>query len=112
MKVAVVKESGPGERRVALAPEPVPKVVQAGLEVIVEEGAGDAAWFPDATYTAAGATITTPAALYAEADVILTVTRPDEAALGRLRAGQAVIGLLSPLTDPQLAAALAERGVT
>jgi NAD(P) transhydrogenase subunit alpha len=112
MKVAVVKESAPGERRVALVPETVPKLVQAGLEVIVEEGAGDAAWFPDATYTAAGATITTPAALYAEADVILTVTRPDEAALGRLRAGQAVIGLLSPLTDPQLAAALAERGVT
>jgi H+-translocating NAD(P) transhydrogenase subunit alpha len=112
MKVAVVKESAPGERRVALVPETVPKLVQAGLEVIVEEGAGDAAWFPDATYTAAGATITTLAALYAEADVILTVTRPDEAALGRLRAGQAVIGLLSPLTDPQLAAALAERGVT
>ena len=112
MKVAVVKESAPGERRVALVPETVPKLVQAGLEVIVEEGAGDAAWFPDGTYKAAGAAIASTADLYARADVILTVTRPDEAALGRLRAGQAVIGLLSPLTDPQLAAALAERGVT
>src|ERR1700684_262125 len=100
MKVAVVKESAPGERRVALVPETVPKLVQAGLEVIVEEGAGDAAWFPDATYTAAGATITTLAALYAEADVILTVTRPDEAALGRLRAGQGGIGLVRPPAVP------------
>ena len=59
MKVAVVKESGPGERRVALVPETVPRLVQAGLEVLVERGAGDGAWFPDDNYTAAGATIIT-----------------------------------------------------
>jgi H+-translocating NAD(P) transhydrogenase subunit alpha len=112
MKVAVVKESAPGERRVALVPETVPRLVQAGLEVLVETGAGDAAWFPDSTYTAAGAAITSTSDLYATADVILTVTRPDEAALGLLRAGQAVIGMLSPLTDPHLAGTLAERGVT
>jgi NAD(P) transhydrogenase subunit alpha len=111
MKVAVVKETAP-ERRVALVPETVPRLVQAGLEVIVETGAGDGAWFPDAAFAAAGATIAGPADLYAAADVILTVTRPDEAALGRLRAGQAVIGMLSPLTDPEGAAALAGRGVT
>ena len=90
MKVAVVKETAPGERRVALVPETVPRLVQAGLEVLVEAGAGDAAWFPDNAYTAAGATIASTGDLYAAADVILTVTRPDEAALGRLRAGQAV----------------------
>jgi NAD(P) transhydrogenase subunit alpha len=109
MKVAVVKESAPGERRVALVPETVPRLVQAGLEVLVEQGAGDCAWFPDDTYTAAGATITTTEKLYATADVILTVTRPEP---GRLRAGQAVIGMLAPLTEPQLARSLAERGVT
>ena len=112
MKVAVVKESAPGERRVALVPETVPRLTQAGLEVLVEAGAGDAAWFPDDRYTGAGASIVSPAGLYAAADVVLTVTRPDEAALGRLRPGQVLIGLLSPLTDPQLAAALAVRGVT
>ncbi len=112
MKVAVVKETAPGERRVALVPETVPKLVQAGLDVLVERDAGDGAWFPDRAYTDAGATISDPADLYAAADVILTVTRPDEAALSRLRAGQTVIGMLAPLTDPQLAAALAERGVT
>ncbi len=109
MKVAVVKESAPGERRVALVPETVQKLGQGGFEVLVERGAGDAAWFPDDAYTAAGATIAAADELYAAADVVLTVTRPEP---GRLRAGQAVIGMLGPLTDPQLARALAERGVT
>jgi len=112
MKVAVVKESAPGERRVALVPETVQKLTQGGLEVLVEQGAGDGAWFPDGTYTAAGAAITSTDDLYATADVILTVTRPDEAALRRLHAGQAVIGMLAPLTDPHLASSLADRGVT
>ena len=89
MKVAVVKESAPGERRVALVPETVPRLTAAGLEVLVEQGAGDAAWFPDSAYAEAGATVVATADLYAAADVILTVTRPDEAAMGRLRAGRA-----------------------
>jgi H+-translocating NAD(P) transhydrogenase subunit alpha len=112
MKVAVVKEGEPGERRVALVPETVPRLTAAGLEVLVEEGAGDAAWFPDRAYLDAGATIAKTADLYAAADVILTVTRPDEAALGRLRAGQAVVGMLSPLVTPELARQLADKGVT
>jgi NAD(P) transhydrogenase subunit alpha len=112
MKVAVVKESAPGERRVALVPETVPRLAQAGLEVLVEAGAGDGAWFPDSAYTAAGAVVTSTEELYATADVILTVTRPDAAALKRLRNGQAVIGMLSPLTDPHLASDLAAAGVT
>jgi NAD(P) transhydrogenase subunit alpha len=112
MKVAVVKEGAPGERRVALVPETVPRLTAAGLEVLVEQGAGDAAWFPDSAYLEAGATIATTADLYAAADVILTVTRPDEAAIGRLRAGQTVVGMLSPLVNPQLARQLADKGVT
>jgi H+-translocating NAD(P) transhydrogenase subunit alpha len=112
MKVAVVKEVAPGERRVALVPETVPRLTAAGLEVLVEEGAGDAAWFPDGAYLDAGASIATAADLYPAADVILTVTRPDEAALGSLRAGQTVIGMLSPLVTPQLARQLADKGVT
>ncbi len=112
MKVAVVKESAPGERRVALVPETVPRLAKAGLEVLVEAGAGDSAWFPDSAYTAAGAAVTSTDNLYATADVILTVTRPDAAALARLHPGQAVIGMLSPLTDPRLARDLAAAGVT
>ncbi len=112
MKVAVVKENAPGERRVALVPETVPRLAQAGLEVLVEAGAGDGAWFPDSAYTAAGAAVTSTEELYATADVILTVTGPDAAAVKRLHAGQAVIGMLSPLTDPHLASDLAAAGVT
>ena len=107
-----MKEGAPGERRVALVPETVPRLTAAGLEVLVEQGAGDAAWFPDDAYQAAGATIATTAELYQAADVILTVTRPDEAAQARLRSGQTVIGMLAPLVSPQLARELAGKGVT
>jgi H+-translocating NAD(P) transhydrogenase subunit alpha len=112
MKVAVVKENAPGEQRVALVPETVPRLTQAGLEVLIEQGAGDGAWFPDSAYTKAGASIVTTDDLYATADIILTVTRPGEAQVAKLRAGQAVFGLLAPLIDPALAATLADRGVT
>src|SRR6516165_7659774 len=112
MKVAVVKESAPGERRVALVPETVPKLIQAGLEVLVEQGAGNGAWFSDSAYSEAGAAIVKTDDLYETADVILTVTRPAEAEMAKLHAGQTVIGLLSPLTDPALAGTLAGKGVT
>jgi NAD(P) transhydrogenase subunit alpha len=112
MKVAVVKEDEPGERRVALVPETIPKVVAAGAEVLVERGAGEAAWYPDSVYAAAGATIVSAPELYDQADVILTVTRPGLPAVSRLRAGQAVFGLLAPLIHPELAQALADQDVT
>ena len=83
-----------------------------GLTVLVESGAGDGAWFADSAYAEAGATIVTRQELIADADVILTVTRPDDALLGALRSGQAVIGMLNPLVDPALAADLAAKGVT
>ena len=57
MKVAVVKETGPAERRVALVPEAIAKLRSAGHEVLVERGAGDAAFFPDDAFADAGATI-------------------------------------------------------
>jgi H+-translocating NAD(P) transhydrogenase subunit alpha len=112
MKVAVVKENAPGEQRVALVPETVPRLVQAGLEVLVEAGAGDGAWFPDSAYIDAGAAVVSAENLYATADVILTVTRPDQAQAQRLRAGQAVFGMLSPLIEPGLAQTLAAKQVT
>lgn len=109
MKVAVVKESAPGERRVALVPEGVPKLTGAGLEVLVEQGAGEGSWFGDSAYSDAGASVVSAADAYRDADVILSVTRPDPE---RLRSGQAVIGLLAPLTAPSYAASLADAGVT
>jgi NAD(P) transhydrogenase subunit alpha len=112
MKVAVIKESAPGERRVALVPEMIARLRGAGLEVLVESGAGDGAWLADSAYAEAGATVTSRAELLADADLIVMVGKPDRELAGALRPGQAVLGLLSPLADPGLAAALAKQGVT
>jgi NAD(P) transhydrogenase subunit alpha len=111
MKVAVIKEAAPGERRVALVPAAVAKLRAAGHEVLVESGAGDRAWLADGAYAEAGASIV-PAAELAAADVMLMVGRPDERAISRLRPGQAVFGMLAPLADPALAERLASAGVT
>jgi H+-translocating NAD(P) transhydrogenase subunit alpha len=110
MKVSVVKETAPGERRVALVPEAVVKLRAAGLDVLVESGAGDRAWLTDDAYAEAGASVVSRADALA-ADVVLMVGRPDAATVAALRSGQAVIGLLSPLTDPDLVRSLADAGV-
>jgi len=110
MKAAVLKETSPGERRVALVPDAVSRLRPAGIDVLVESGAGDGAWLSDAAYADAGASIVSAAEIYRTADVILTVTRPPS--VSELRAGQAVIGMLAPLAGPEFAAALAARGVT
>ncbi len=112
MKAGVVKETTPGERRVALVSDAVAKLRGAGIDVLVERGAGESAWLSDAAYADAGATIVSAAELYRDADVILTVTRPSADVTGLLRPGQAVIGVLAPLVYPELAAALAAKGVT
>jgi len=111
MKVSVVKETTPGERRVALVPEAVVKLRAAGLEVLVESGAGDGAWATDDAYAEAGASVVSRSAAL-EGDIVAMVGRPDAATVAALRPGQAVIGLLSPLTEPELTRSLAEAGVT
>jgi NAD(P) transhydrogenase subunit alpha len=111
MKVSVVKETAPGERRVALVPEAVGKLRAAGLELLVESGAGDGAWHTDDSYAEAGASIVSRTDALA-ADVVLMVGKPDDATVAAFRPGQTVIGLLAPLTDPGLVAALAAAGVT
>jgi H+-translocating NAD(P) transhydrogenase subunit alpha len=109
LRVGVVKEIATGERRVALTPDVLVKLKDAGLDVLVETGAGSGAWFPDERYEQAGATIVETAKLYADADVLLAVGRPNPE---QVRAGQVVVGLLQPLLNPALMAELAQRGVT
>ena len=112
MKVGVLKETAPGDRRVALVPEMVGRLQGAGLDVLVQSGAGDGAWFADSAYAEAGAAIVSRDELLAEADVVVGIGRPEETVTGALRAGQALVGLLNPLVDPAFAAAMAARGVT
>jgi NAD(P) transhydrogenase subunit alpha len=112
MKVGVARETAAGERRVALVPEALGKLTAAGLEILVEAGAGAGAAIPDQAFADAGGTIVTTQDLYAAADVILRVQKPTPDEAARLRTGQAVVGLLQPLLDPVLMQALASAGVT
>src|SRR5215467_9821502 len=111
MKVAVVKETGRAERRVALVPETVAKLRSSGPEILVETGAGAGAFLPDESYSEAGAAVVTTDQLRT-ADAVLMVGRPDASQIARLRSGQALFGMLAPLTDPALADQLAKTGVT
>ena len=110
MKVGVPKESAPGERRVALVPDGARRVVEQGLEVLVQPDAGLAAGFADAAYAEAGAA--TARDVYAEADIVCKVQKPSADELDALREGQTLIGLLQPLASPDLIRSLAERRVT
>jgi NAD(P) transhydrogenase subunit alpha len=112
MKVGVAKENAPGERRVALVPEALGKLKAAGLDILVETGAGAGSALPDAAYQEAGATIVSTEALYRDADVVLKVAKPSAAEVAMLRPGQAVVGFLAPLIDPRGAKSLADAGVT
>jgi NAD(P) transhydrogenase subunit alpha len=112
MTIGVVRESDPGERRVALDPDAVDTLLQAGLTVLVESGAGVDAGFPDPRYLAAGAQLTDRAAVVDQADVLAVVHPPDAGLLSRLRSGQVLVGLLDPVNDPELVTALVRSGVT
>ncbi|MGE5690138.1 MAG: Re/Si-specific NAD(P)(+) transhydrogenase subunit alpha [Pseudomonadota bacterium] len=104
MRVGIPKETVAGEHRVALVPETVKKLAAAGIDVVVEPGAGEAASYPDAAYADAGATIGDPW----DADAIAAVRRPDAS---RLREGAILIGFLRPLDDPEGLEELRARGV-
>ena len=109
LTVGVVRQDDAGERRVALVPESVARLAALGLGTVVQEGAGAAAWFPDAEYTGAGATVLPGQAVYERADVVVCVHPPEGAPL---RAGQLLLGLLQPLLQPALARRLAEAKVS
>jgi proton-translocating NAD(P)+ transhydrogenase subunit alpha len=111
MRVAVPRETAPGERRVALVPETVSKLRDAGFEIRVERGAGAAAGFPDESYAEAGAELVDASSLLAGAGVVVRVAKPAPAEIGALIPGTVLIGFLEPLTDPGGISRLKEQGV-
>jgi NAD(P) transhydrogenase subunit alpha len=113
VKVVVPKETKPGERRVALVPDVAGKLVDAGLEVVVQSGAGAEAHLPDQLYTEKGAS-TQPdaAALLREGDVVLKVAAPEGAELDAIQEGTILIGFLNPLMNAELVKRLAQAGIT
>ncbi len=117
MKIGIPKETYPGERRVALVPGAVPALTKAGLEVVVEAGAGDAAGFPDAEFVDKGAAVAGRGDVFGAADILLQVRGPGAAGesgradLAAMRPGQTIVGLQDPLSEPEAVRAMAEAGV-
>ncbi|WP_132985307.1 NAD(P) transhydrogenase subunit alpha [Luteimonas terricola] len=112
VSIGVVRESAPGERRVALTPETCRKLVAAGATVAVERGLGALAHFPDEAYATAGATLVDDAsAALSGADLVLCVQAPAPDVLATLREGAAIIGQLQPEGDPARAEAIRSRGL-
>src|SRR6266478_6557795 len=114
MKVAVLKEMGAGEKRDAAVPPSVAKMVAAGMEVFVQEGAGVASGFADADYRAAGAKPeTSPAALLESGDVLLKVQRPSAQELDSIPESVAVVAYsLQSRGDAELAERLMRRRIS
>ena len=111
MRVAVPKESGAGERRVALVPDAVGKLATSGFTFAVEREAGLAAGFSDDEYKAAGADVVSRAELLAGAGAVVRVGRPTAEEVAELDSGTVLIGFLAPLSDPEGIARLGARGV-
>jgi len=117
MIVAVARETHSGERRVALVPAAVPPLAKAGLEVLVEAGAGVSAGYSDQQYLDKGAKIAASRQEVFAADILLQVRAAGANQAGRddlahYRQGQVVIGMCDPLGAPQLAREIAQRGVS
>jgi NAD(P) transhydrogenase subunit alpha len=110
MIVGVPQETVPGERRVALVPELAAKLRGAGLEVLVQPGAGAAAGFLDAAYEAQGARL--EADVFPQSDVLLKVQPPTADEAGRVKEGATLIGFLQPFTNAAGVKALAARRAT
>jgi NAD(P) transhydrogenase subunit alpha len=109
MRVAVPRETAPGERRVALVPETVSKLRAVGFEVAVERNAGASAGFPDGEYVASGAELRDVVASGAEC--VARVTRPSAEDVRAMQPGTVLIGFLDPLTDTDGIARLQQRGI-
>jgi H+-translocating NAD(P) transhydrogenase subunit alpha len=114
LTIGVPAETLDGERRVALTPAVVPNLEKLGAQVLVESGAGVASGLPDSEYEAKGARLVSrDEALGADVVAMVRVLGGDPASpdLGKLRAGQIVVGMAAPFAAPQVSASLAEKGV-
>lgn len=107
LTVGVVRETGQGERRVALVPKLIERVSGRGLRVVVEPGAGDGALLADEVFEQAGAVIGDAW----DADIVVKVAPPSAAEVAKLKQGTILIGFLNPRADPDGIAALETAGV-
>jgi H+-translocating NAD(P) transhydrogenase subunit alpha len=106
--IGVVRESKPGETRVAATPTTVGQLLKLGYEVVVESGAGDRSDFPDQSFVDAGATVGDAW----QADVVFGINAPSEGELDRMKPGATLIALLAPRLTPEIVDVLAKRPIT
>lgn len=112
LTVGAVRETADRERRVAIGPEAAAAFIAQGFAVVVEKGAGAEASFPDSAYVTAGVTLLSREDVVQKSDILAVVRPPDAALAAALRSGQMLVGLVEPLTDTDVIAGLAARGVT
>lgn len=113
MQIAVPAETWANEKRVALIPDSVKKLVRAGLEVVVEPGLGEHCGFSDADYTEVGATLADSRdTLLGSGDIVLRVRKPDVAEVSKLKKGAIHVSYLDPYNETELVDAMASQGVT
>ncbi len=113
MRIAVPAETDATETRVAATPETVKKFIALGADVVVQKGAGATSGMPDADYAAAGATLAdSTAATVADADIVLSVRRPDVATLAGVKQGALAIAIMDPYGQDAALKALADAGVS
>jgi NAD(P) transhydrogenase subunit alpha len=110
--IGSVRETAPGERRVALTPETCKKLVAAGATVRIERGLGLAAHQPDSAYADAGAELVDSAdAVLAQSDIVVCVQPPPAAAIGSIKSGAVLVGMLQPQADAARGEAIQARGL-
>jgi H+-translocating NAD(P) transhydrogenase subunit alpha len=110
--IGAVRESAPGERRVALTPETCKKLVAAGVSVRIEHGFGNGAHASDAAFADAGAElVATAEAVLGAADIVVCVQPPSAQAIGMMKSGAVLVGMLQPQGDAARAEALQARGI-
>jgi len=119
MTVGIVKETFPGEKRVAMIPANIPQLIKLGLDVLIEKDAGKAAGYPDSTYEAKGAKVAADRnELFSSAEIILYVrglgANPEagKSDLELMKDGQVLVGMFEPLSEHDSIKMLAEKGVT
>ena len=110
MRIGVPKEIAPTERRVPLTPDAAGRLIKGGFEVLIERGAGVAAFFSDEAYAAAGAKVSDRPSVFSQADIVVQVQSPQAAELGNYREGSALVAFFQPA--PEYVRHLAQRKLT
>ena len=113
MQIGVLKETHPGENRVAVIPDTVKKLVKLGAELTVETALGQGAGFADEAYTDAGATIASNRNdILAKSDILLRIRKPESDEVGQIKQGCIHISYLDPFNEGELVDALAKQGIS